>query len=265
MLEWCEPHPFFNYFWETTVTSTTFRHIIEPLVVPSHVRSARPHYLNEHFTDPDMTPEVFSTCICGTDMGHDQWSAAETNNAVMRHMLNGVLPVFVYGTLRHGEGNYRRNLQGATVREQEAMLPDATMRAAGCPFVTAHNPLPVTPANTARTHSRFAAAEGNPSVTGEVMWINAADYEDTMADLDTLEGYTGPDGAHNLYNRRMAWVRLTGQSNLLDGTPIAGAGQIIPVWTYLVDAGDSYVDKMGVVADGNWLNYRSLNRTRYSR
>jgi gamma-glutamylcyclotransferase (GGCT)/AIG2-like uncharacterized protein YtfP len=99
------------------------------------------------------------------------------------------LPVFVYGTLRPGQKNYRRYLQGKTVREAAAccdgrlfVLPEE-----GYPYL-----LP-----------------GAGRVWGELIFLAPAAYAQTLRQLDALEEYDPDQEATSVYLRRRATVRLT--------------------------------------------------------
>lgn len=97
------------------------------------------------------------------------------------------LPFFVYGTLRHGEGNYYGQLVGRTTREALGTVDGFLMlgRKAHFPFAL--------------------AASDDYTVTGEVMWINDDLYDQVLESMDTLEGYT-PGGNMNLYDRQVVTV-----------------------------------------------------------
>lgn len=97
------------------------------------------------------------------------------------------LPFFVYGTLRHGEGNYYGRLVGRTTREALGSASGFLMlgRRSAFPFA-----LP---------------ASDDYTITGEVMWINPELYSDVMKSMDELEGYV-PGREWNLYTRQVTTV-----------------------------------------------------------
>lgn len=141
-------------------------------------------------------------------------------------MQTTTLPVFVYGTLRNGEGNYQGILAGNTISEIPARLPHATMYDGGCPFVV---------------------AEGTGTVTGEVMALNPDTLDETMARLDRLEGYRGP-GMSNMYDRVRTTVETT------DGP--------VEAWVYLCGAGsEDWLDDMPVIESGDWLAHIQSRRS----
>lgn len=137
--------------------------------------------------------------------------------------MNGShLPVFVYGTLRNGLGNYLSILNGNTLREEPAVLRDAEMRdGGGCPFVN---------------------LTGSGQVTGEVMHLNPDTIEDTMRRLDRLESYRGPNNPSNMYERVQVVVTHPD-------------GSSTEAWTYVTGRGFAeWTDEMPVVESGDWLN-----------
>jgi gamma-glutamylcyclotransferase (GGCT)/AIG2-like uncharacterized protein YtfP len=113
----------------------------------------------------------------------------------MRH-----LPVFVYGTLRRGQGNFGL-LARATVAEFDAVALDHVLYAVGLPY---------------------AADRPGSTVTGELMVIDRAIYETALARLDRLEGFRSdtPERSHYVRvprpvryqdaagrrRRRLAWI-----------------------------------------------------------
>ena len=118
------------------------------------------------------------------------------------------LPFFVYGTLRVGFGNHRTFPLGSIVSVQRARLDGASMSTVGFPYVWR------TPTGT---------------VVGEVMTIDPDLYEQTVRNLDGLEGYRGP-GMSNHYEREVVEVTLE------------ETGETIQAYVYLVDEarGSSY-------------------------
>lgn len=104
------------------------------------------------------------------------------------------LPVFVYGTLRNGHGNYNRILKGKTVQEVQAEIHGMKI----------HSVSPMGggfPCMVKGTESHV--------VQGELMYLDEFDAEATMKRLDTLEGFV-EGRPHNMYRRekRMVWNKL---------------------------------------------------------
>jgi gamma-glutamylcyclotransferase (GGCT)/AIG2-like uncharacterized protein YtfP len=142
-------------------------------------------------------------------------------------------PVFVYGTLRAGEGNYSWALAGRTTREIAATLPNAVMHDnnGGFPFVTMAD---ATPENV---------------VVGDLMWINPDEYAAVVRDLDGLEGYHGPDHKYNMYDRVLVTVTTE-------------TGEQVEAYTYLVAEAlfESRVYSLPVVESGDWVAYSRARR-----
>ena len=97
------------------------------------------------------------------------------------------LPVFVYGTLRTGEGNWQWALQGKTVSDAQATLAGVQMYdQGGFPFV-------------------MRGEDASETVVGDLMEIEPDLYDKVMGSLDSLEGYT-PGSRFNLYDRDIVTV-----------------------------------------------------------
>ena len=97
------------------------------------------------------------------------------------------LPVFVYGTLRPGEKNYPRYLQGRSLREVPATVAGELfyIAAGGYPYL-----LP-----------------GRERVQGELIDLDPVVYPEVMQRLDALEEYDPADEPGSVYLRRTADVR----------------------------------------------------------
>lgn len=98
------------------------------------------------------------------------------------------LPVFVYGTLRAGQKNYRRYLQGKTVREAPASC-------AGRLYVLPEEGYPY-------------LLPGAGRVWGELIFLAPECYQRTLRRLDALEEYDPGREAASVYLRRRATVRV---------------------------------------------------------
>jgi gamma-glutamylcyclotransferase (GGCT)/AIG2-like uncharacterized protein YtfP len=99
------------------------------------------------------------------------------------------LPVFVYGTLRPGQKNYPRYLQGRTLREHSATIrgllyfvPDG-----GYPYLR----------------------PGEGTVSGELLELDPESYDETLYELDLLEEYDPQDEERSVYLRRKTTVTLS--------------------------------------------------------
>ena len=131
------------------------------------------------------------------------------------------LPFFVYGTLRPGQGNYRRFLGGRTAQEVPALLDGHAVFDLGIPYVV-------------------ECTAGATVVVGDLVFVAPQHYEDVLGDLDRLEGYNARrPGGH--YERQalpvrhqgaggseasaLAWVYLAGaavRARLVEACPVPG-------------------------------------------
>ncbi|GLV97132.1 gamma-glutamylcyclotransferase family protein [Streptomyces lavendulae] len=94
---------------------------------------------------------------------------------------SGVLPFFVYGTLRPGEVNHALFLRGRTAAEESARLPDAALyEGPGYPY---------------------AVERAGSAITGELITPAPGAYGELVAALDLLEEYAGPGRPGNVYDR----------------------------------------------------------------
>lgn len=146
------------------------------------------------------------------------------------------IPVFVYGTLRTNQGNWSWALAGKTVQEMPARLDHAIMHDnnGGFPFVV-RTDIP------------------GRSVVGDLMFIDPAQYDDVVRDLDRLEGYQGPNSPTNMYDRHT--VKVTTE----DGT-------IYEANTYLCSPRlyQGRVRHLPVVESGDWVTHVHSLRSRYA-
>lgn len=134
-------------------------------------------------------------------------------------------PVFVYGTLRTGNGNYRNVLEGHTQKEQTgARLPGTSMYTnGGFPYVLEE--------------------DDGQGVTGDLMYLDYDDLADTMQNLDWLEG-TGDDlrNDHNHYNRHLRYVQT-------------GDNEYVQAWVYMPpDVDRGRISSLRKVETGDWAN-----------
>ncbi|MEU5417758.1 gamma-glutamylcyclotransferase family protein [Streptomyces sp. NPDC020667] len=138
----------------------------------------------------------------------------------MMWMTAEQLPVFVYGTLRAQQGNYRRILAGRTVRERPASLADYMLVGSVVPF---------------------AVAREGRRVVGEVMDVHPEAWEMVLRRLDRLEGYTGAE-FDSLYVRRQRVVQCA------DGESVRA---------YFYEAGpahrESWLTDCPEVPGGDWV------------
>lgn len=132
------------------------------------------------------------------------------------------LPVFVYGTLRPGQGNYQWALAGQTVSEVPASVAGlALYDGPGFPYAVLSD-----------------APEDR--VLGDVITIRDDAYDEVLARLDGLEGYR--PGGGGLYDR-------------VHVTAVTGTGAV-EAWTYTVPPRrlTTVLSQHARIASGDWLH-----------
>ena len=92
-------------------------------------------------------------------------------------------PIFVYGTLKRGYGNYRL-IQGFTTKELPATTEGELYDVGGIPGLV----------------------EGDNTVKGELMYIDSDYYQPALRVLDRLEGYDENNKSNSLYIRKLTKV-----------------------------------------------------------
>jgi gamma-glutamylcyclotransferase (GGCT)/AIG2-like uncharacterized protein YtfP len=140
----------------------------------------------------------------------------------------GQLPVFVYGTLRHGQSNYHL-LDGKTVSELPGSIGNVALYA-----------LPEYPMLT----------DGPSVVRGELMTLDSRQYRSILSSLDFLEGYApGNPVDQNTYNRLERIVTLDN-------------GSQARAWVYLGNPVlmAEYCLKFPLVVHGDWCRYLEEKR-----
>jgi len=95
--------------------------------------------------------------------------------------------VFVYGTLRPGQSNYRRLLADRTVQEVPASAKGLALYGSEFPY---------------------AVPQRGARVIGDLITIRPGLYQEVLADLDQLEGYHPgrPDHSHYIRTTRSVVV-----------------------------------------------------------
>lgn len=127
------------------------------------------------------------------------------------------LPVFVYGTLRPGHGNYRQLLAGRTIRETPATVSGLALYGCGIPY---------------------AVPTQGATTVGALIHVDASVYAQVLHDLDSLEGYRPhrPDRSHYV---RASWIVATDNGDLAEA------------WIYL--AGPHVItDDLEPVPNNDW-------------
>lgn len=141
--------------------------------------------------------------------------------------MGELLPVFVYGTLRRGQGNHGL-LAGRTVEEIPAVAPDHALFSPGLPYV---------------------ADRAGFEVVGELMVLDPGSYYSTLDRLDRLEGYRPGGGRTNHYDREACPVRHQ-----------AADGQWHTTVAWIYHAGSRavrYLHDEDLVPGGDWVGRRS--------
>lgn len=132
-------------------------------------------------------------------------------------------PVFVYGTLRPGQGLHSV-VRGSVSHIERATLAGVTMRGGqGFPYLI-----------------RDEASEV-PAV-GDLLYLKPGCYEAVLANLDRIEGYHGPRSG-NHYDRELVEVRTS-------------AGHV-RAWVYVASQRTaSRIGHLPVIISGDWLAKR---------
>ena len=130
-------------------------------------------------------------------------------------MKQGQLPIFVYGTLLEGYGNWEHFLNGKTERVVTGELAGHKMYAvAGFPGIVPGYLI--------------------DRVYGELMYVQPDLYEDVLRDVDRLEGYRGPE-LHKGYSESRK-PKLSGQYNMYVRERVQvkdECGNIVEAWVYI--------------------------------
>lgn len=133
-------------------------------------------------------------------------------------------PVFVYGSLRNGMGNYNWALKNRTEKEIKGDISGLMYSLGGFPAVV--------------------PTKSKKRVIGELMYIKPKMYNRTMFDLDQLEGWTG-NPRTSLYNKVLVDVKVEGED------------KPIKAWCYIMSARSPHVRDCTVVESGDWVEFYS--------
>ncbi|GAA0282418.1 gamma-glutamylcyclotransferase [Streptomyces polychromogenes] len=142
--------------------------------------------------------------------------------SVDRPGSGGVLPFFVYGTLRPGEVNHDLFLRGRTAAEEPARLPGAALyEGPGYPY---------------------AVERAGSAIAGELITPAAEAYGELLRALDLLEEYAGPGSPRNVYDR-------------VAREAVRGDGSRVRAWVYLAAAPLAHrLARTGTeIPGGDWL------------
>lgn len=135
-------------------------------------------------------------------------------------------PIFVYGTLRSGEGNYSWALSGKTQKERnDVRLPGARMYSnGGFPYV-------------------IDDPEHDQGVRGDLMYPDYDDWGEVVDSLDMLEGTRSLRSDSNHYNRYLMYVQT-------------GENEFTQAWVYIppTSSQDRIKTVHAEVASGDWMD-----------
>jgi gamma-glutamylcyclotransferase (GGCT)/AIG2-like uncharacterized protein YtfP len=132
---------------------------------------------------------------------------------------SGQLPLFVYGTLRHGQENYAL-LRGNTLSEIPARIERMALY-------------------SLRAYPMIV--EGESVVHGELMTLHPRIYSRLLADLDQLEGYR--PGKESRFERVERCVGTT-------------SGAQVTAWVYVGSAQILAAEAHILIPHGDWRRYR---------
>lgn len=160
-----------------------------------------------------------------------------------RVIVRDPMPVFVYGTLRPGEGNYSWALNGRTINEQDGFLAGTSMYSnGGFPYVIEHT-------------------EGK-GVTGTLVDIDPDVLNSVMSDLDSLEGTNYGDEVPGVgkINDRNHYNRVARLIEMKDGS-------MVKAWVYLPPAedNDGIMARHRYVTSGDWYEESRRPKTKTNR
>jgi gamma-glutamylcyclotransferase (GGCT)/AIG2-like uncharacterized protein YtfP len=134
--------------------------------------------------------------------------------------------VFVYGTLRPGQGNYQRLLDGRTVQESPAIAKGLALYGAGFPY---------------------AVPEPGARIVGDLITIEPAQYGQVLAELDALEGVRAQQVSSSHY------IRAARSVIAYHALPGGGTWEAFhTAWIYLAGP-DIDPTRMPRIADNDWL------------
>lgn len=194
-------HP--DAFEDVDVPDVRFRYHEDPLLV----------------ADPEATPEL---ARAWRKLGYEQYLAQP-------------YPVFVYGTLRPGQGNHT-----LMARAVDTYLP-AQMYGVG--IYGAHRGFP------------YASEHEDPEAfaVGEVVWLDENPLgRQARENLDALEGFSSDSPSSSHYERVLRTVRATQP----DGTVAE-----VQAWTYLARGWSrSQLQESDRIVDGDWVAAKNAYR-----
>lgn len=140
------------------------------------------------------------------------------------------LPIFVYGTLRNGFGNYERLLKGNTIAEHAAITTGSMFSVYGGGFP-----------------ALLTEPKSNEPIKGELMFIKDELYDEVIRSLDWLEGYHEEYEHESMYLRKA--VKICDESK----------GEMIESWVYYWNRNGSGLGEH--VESGCWKEYKNKKWT----
>lgn len=143
--------------------------------------------------------------------------------------LDDILPVFVYGSLRAGEFNYKRYLDGNVL----SSIPNRA-RIRGSLYDMPYKGYPALLVEKFNTEW----------VYGEIFEL--LNFESTLSNLDALEGYIGIDHPDNEYERRVEMVEVWQEQSK---TFVA---QKAFVYLYRMENDSLFYKQTELMTDGIW-------------
>lgn len=147
------------------------------------------------------------------------------------HYLAQPLPVFVYGTLRRGQGNDRL-MDGAVTGWREARMPGVAVHGAdwGFPYAAEHR-------------------DPDAVTVGELVWLSDDEAgRRARSRLDGLEGFHSEDPHRSLYERVARPVHTVDTD---------GAQRTVTAWVYLARNTHRDLTEDTRIAHGDWVAARS--------
>lgn len=151
------------------------------------------------------------------------------------HFLSQAHPVFVYGTLRPGQGNYHLMSEAAEGSSR------ATLN--GHAIYGAHRGFP------------YAAEHDDPSAVtvGDIVWLSDTQHGARARDnMDGLEGFNSDYPSSSHYERVLRDVTFTDSE---------GNAQTVKAWTYMArGSARRQLREEDRIADGDWVKARAAHR-----
>lgn len=145
------------------------------------------------------------------------------------HYLTTPYPVFVYGTLRSGQGN-ERLMAGAKKDVADGVAPGVAIYGSsyGFPYASEHDDIEAT-------------------TVGEVVWLTDDDRGDTARQmLDHLEGFDSNYPSHSHYERTTRTITYWDED--------AGEARETTAWIYLARGRHrDQLDEADRIASGDWV------------